>query len=68
MSRLSRNQKVIFIYFFLPTPLQSEKFNSALTILCRTKKEYTHTVIILDFWGYLLKGKNFPLPEKKKIF
>ena len=38
--RLSRNQKVIFIFFFF-LPLQREKFNSALTVLCCTKNTYT---------------------------
>ena len=44
VSTLSRNQKVIFIFFFLPTPsLQREKFNSVITVLCCTKNIHSHS-------------------------
>ena len=57
-----------FSYFSFPhLPLQREKFNSRLQY-CVVQKTHTNTVIILDIWGYLLKGKNFPAPEKKKRF
>ena len=46
-----------------PHTLQREKFNSVLTVLCGTKT-YTHTVIIIDFWGYSLKEKSPPLQRK----
>ena len=59
---MPRNQKVIVI----PPPHFREKNLIRCLQYCVVQKTHTHTVIILDFWGYLQKGKNFPSQKKWK--
>ena len=53
-------------HIFLSPPYFREKDLIRRLQYCVVQKTHTHTVIILDFWGYLLKEKKTLLPCREK--